>query len=197
MISRRLFTLGGLGLAAAAVSGCEVRPKSRNFPEITFKHLTPYQMLVREIEIEEAFRSSGQAPNVEYLFPVPPARAAKRWAQDRLQAVGTEGYLRYIIHDASVTETKLERESGVTGVFTVDQSERYDGTLVVEMQIHNARGYTEASVKARAERGVSVPEDISLGEREQVWFQLTEDLMAEINRQLEQAIAKHMGRFVL
>src|SRR3546814_13039922 len=39
----------------------------------------------------DAYRSPGTAPNVEHLFPSPPATAMARWASDRLEAVGTTG----------------------------------------------------------------------------------------------------------
>ena len=42
-----------------------------------------------------------------------------------------------------------------------------------------------------------MPEDISLNERERVWFKMTEDLMKELNAQLEQTIKTTFFPFVI
>jgi len=85
----------------------------------------------------------------------------------------------------------------LTGMFTTEQSERYDARVVVEMQIIAGDGRIEGSLTAKAERSRSVPEDISLNERERLWFQMTEDLMKELDAQLEQTIKTTFFPFVI
>ncbi|WP_033406407.1 hypothetical protein [Kiloniella laminariae] len=196
-LSRRNFVLGGVSLSGALLAGCQTAPSSGKQAELTYSHLPSYQLLVSEIVIEQAYVSPGQSPNVEHLFNKTPAEVAERWAQDRLQAMGNDGVLNFIIKNASVTETKLERQTGITGLVTYDQSERYDGVIEIEMQVRDGRGYKDAQVFARAERSKTVPENLTLREREKVWFKITEDLMIEIDRQLQQGIAKHLSSFVM
>lgn len=184
--------LGGLTLAA-----CATPPPQSRFPEITFKHLPPIQLDVREVIVTDEYKAPGIPPNVEHLFPVRPATAAMAWGRDRLVAAGTGRTLRYIVRDATATETALKTKKGITGVFTDDQSERYELRIAVELQIVGDDGRTEATVNAQAERSITVPEDSKLSEREQVWFKLTEDTMKELDAQLEKTIKSVFFQYVL
>src|SRR3546814_19454608 len=60
-----------------------------------------------EIQIEQAYLTPGQPPNVDHLFPVQPKDAAVRWAQDRLVARGDRLAFRYIVREASAVEIAL------------------------------------------------------------------------------------------
>ncbi|MEH6632499.1 MAG: hypothetical protein V7776_16910 [Halopseudomonas aestusnigri] len=197
MLSRRVFVLSGVAATAVTLTGCKTVPTTYEHADLTYAHLPPYQLLVREIFVDQIYVSPSQSPNVEHLFDVSPAQASSRWAKDRLQAEGSQNVLHFIIKDAAVTESKLEKQKGLTGLFTYDQSERYNGVLEVELQVLSDQGFKEASVVARAERSVTVAENIKLREREKIWFKLTEDLMTEIDRQLKQGIAKHLNQFVM
>ena len=184
--------LGGLTLAA-----CTTPPPQSRFPEITFKHLSPIRLDVRDIVVRDEYKAPGVPPNVEHLFPVRPAVAAMAWGHDRLVATGTGRTLRYIVRDASATEVALKTKTGVTGVVTVDQSERYELRIAVELQIVADDGRTEANVNAQVERTITVPEDSKLSEREKVWFKLTEDAMKELDLQLEKTIKSVFFQYVL
>ncbi|WP_085906644.1 hypothetical protein [Kiloniella majae] len=197
MLSRRSFVLSGLALSGAALVGCKTAPSTYEYAELTYSHLPPYNLLVRDVVVDQAYVSPAKSPHVEHLFDVSPAQASERWARDRLYPQGNNNILNFVIKNAAVTESKLEQQKGLTGLFTYDQSERYSGVLEVELQILNDQGFNEASVVAKAERSVTVAENIKLREREKVWYKLTEDLMTEIDRQLQQGIAKHLSQYVL
>ncbi|WP_120497967.1 hypothetical protein [Kiloniella sp. EL199] len=197
MLSRRSFVLSGLVLGGTALAGCKTAPSTYEYAELTYTHLPPYNLLVRDVVVDQSYVSPAKSPNVEHLFDISPAQASERWARDRLYPQGNNNVLNFVIKNAAVTESKLEQQKGLTGLFTYDQSERYSGVLEVELQILNDQGFNEASVTARAERSVTVAENIKLRERERVWYKLTEDLMTEIDRQLQQGIAKHLSHYVL
>jgi hypothetical protein len=55
------------------------------------------------------------------------------------------------------------------------------------MQILDGR-QVQGTASAEARRSVTVPEDITLNEREKVWYKLTEDTMNDLNDQLEETI---------
>ncbi len=152
---------------------------------------------MRDVVVDQVYVSPAKSPNVEHLFDISPAQASARWARDRLYPQGNNNVLNFVIKDAAVTESKLEQQKGITGLFTYDQSERYTGVLEVELQVLSDQGFNEASVVAKAERSVTVAENIKLRDREKVWYKLTEDLMTEIDRQLQQGIAKHLSDYVL
>ena len=177
-------------LFALLVSACETPPSQNNFAEITFGHLPAIKLNVSEIVYQSDYQPPKAAPNVEHIFPVPPARAAERWVADRLRAVGPANKAIFVLKDASVTEEKLETKGGLTGAFTTEQTERYLARMVAEMKIVDDFGNTLATLSARSERSTTTPEDLSLREREEIWFKLTEDVMRDLDAQLDPAIRR-------
>jgi len=186
------FFLLGLGVAG----GCTTPPAQNAYPPIAFDDRAPLRLDVAEVVMEQAFQPTNEAPNVEHLFPETPADAALRWAGDRLVAAGTSRRAVFVVRDASVLEESLETSEGLSGILTVDQSERYSSNLVVELQIYDGT-YLKGTAKAQAKRSVTVPEDLTLQEREAIWHQLTKDTMTDLNRELEQVIASTYGTYLL
>ena len=192
-------TIHGFLLFAAAallLVACETPPPQNSYADITFEHLPDIRLDVGEVVLEQAYKTPGTPPNVDHLFPQRPSDVALRWAGDRLVAAGTVRRARFIVREASVVEVSLETKEGVEGAFTIDQSERYDAKVMVELQIFDG-GHLEGTATAEAWRSVTVPEDASLNERERVWYRLTEDLMADLNRELEEVIKKVYGPYLV
>ena len=184
-----------LPVAGLALSACELHPPTGDYPELTYGHLEPLRFDVAEIEIEQAYRPSSRLPNVELLFPVRPDNAAANWGRDRLQAVGTTRRLRFIVREAPVIETALETKGGLTGAMTTEQSERYEATLVVEIEIVDDGGRTEARAMARVVRSITVAENATMHERETTWYGLTQKLMNDMNVQLEDTLQRVFYRY--
>ncbi len=183
--------VGGLSLAA-----CELRPPRPEYPPLSYSEQAPLRFDVAEIVVEQAYKPSSQAPNVELLFPRRPDQAAADWAGDRLVAAGSTRRLRFIVSDAPVTATALKTKTGITGAVTIDQSERFDATLTIDVQIVENDGFIAGSATATARRSVTLPEDASLNDRERTWYKLTKALMDDMDRQLEQVLTKVFFRFL-
>jgi hypothetical protein len=183
--------------ALGLLAGCETQVPHAQFPELTYSQFPPFNLNVARVDVVQQYHSPGKKPNVEQLFPVIPALAAERWARDRLKAVGNDGVCRFTIVYAGVVEVPLKRTTGLQGVFTVDQSERYDGAIEVKIQILDGQGNELASVSTRAERSHSVPEDITLLGREKAWFEMTEAMMNDLNTALDQQIRQNFTRWLV
>jgi hypothetical protein len=200
MLAARIFSKAILGFVLLGVSltlgACETPPSQNVYPPLRYSHLPPLKFAVAAVEIEVAYVPSTAPPNVEVLFPVRPSEAAVNWAEDRLVATGSQRRLRYVVKEASVTETPLEVQGGITGAVTTEQSERYDARLVIEAQILDDTGRVEGTASARAVRSITVPEDASLNERERTWYELTEKLMNDMNTQLEETLRQVFFRYL-
>ncbi len=179
---------------ALVLASCTIEPPQNDFAEITFTHRPIIKLDVASIVTETSYETSLSAPHVEHLMPLPLATAAHRWADDRLSAAGTSRTLRYVVTEASVIEEPLEVQDGLTGLFHIDQSERYRATLKVQIQILNA-GRLEGELSAEAIRSITVPEDSSLKEREQVWYRLEEKILRDLDLELERAIDAYFAAF--
>ncbi len=179
----------------ALVAACATPSPAPRFPELTYAHLGPIRLDVAVVEIIDEYVPPLRAPNVEHAFPATPAAAARRWAQDRLVAVGGDRKVVFIIRDASVTESALDVKEGVEGTLTTDQATRYHGEVVVHIEIRGIAGWL-AYVEANASRARSAPEDISLNERDQLFFEMTEGLITDLNGQLEANIRTYFADYL-
>jgi hypothetical protein len=186
----------GLVLCLAGLAGCALSVERPDFPELTWTHLPPITLDVAEIEIIDATQPTGASPHVEHLFPLPPAKAAERWARDRLRAGGANNRARFTIQRAEVTEVNLRQTGGLSGLFTKDQSERYDADLVVLLEIRSDAGQRLGQVTAELRKSRTVAEDASLNEREAVWFAITDDLMKLLNTEMERTMPQFLGRWI-
>ncbi|MGB1547384.1 MAG: hypothetical protein ACPHIA_02465 [Alphaproteobacteria bacterium] len=178
------------------LSACATPPPSDRQPELTFSHLPPIRLGVDRIEIVYAYTPPMRAPNVEHRLPTSPMDAAKRWAEERLQAAVGPAIARFTIRDARVIEEKLPTTGGFMGYFTVEQGARYDATLDVLIEIFDGKGGRLAFAEAKAHYDQTIPEDASVNERENYWFKLTENLMKSFDQQMETAIRSHLGGFL-
>ena len=176
--------------------GCATEAQKPGFSQISFAHLQPISLNVARIEMENRYFSPATRPNVEHEFPVSPAALASNWGRDRLRAVGASGVARVIVRRASVVEVPLKRTTGVTGAFTRDQSERYEAVIDMMVELRDATGNVRVTVESTAKRSRSVSENISLNDREKIWFEMTESMMADLNTALENQVRIHMKEWI-
>jgi hypothetical protein len=194
---RKPRAFAAISLAVGLLAACaEVSPPNP-LPELTFAQLDKIQLNVASVEIVESYIPPLRRPNIEQFFPVSPSQVARLWSEGRLAALGTEGRALFIIDTASVVETLLPVEKGLRGAVTVDQASRYDATLVVTLEIRNNRGFRLAFATARAERSLTVAEDLTLNERNMIQFRLVEDLMNDLNVALETKVAEFLSAYTL
>lgn len=192
MIRRALLLL----TAASLLSACDTPPMRQSFATLTFQDRPQIRLDVAQIEIVDAYKAPGVAPYVDHLFPQKPADVAAAWGRDVLHAVGQRGMATYTIVDAAATESALPRSSGMTQVFRTEQSDRYDLHIEVKLEVGNPLLASTGYVTATVNRSQTVAEDMTLNEREAVWFQMTESAMRELDEKLEAAIKDKLQPFV-
>jgi hypothetical protein len=185
------------GLAVAFIASCETALPPKEFPELRYNHLAPIRLNAVRVEVVQEYKSSGTRPNVEHEFARRPADVAAQWATDRLKAVGTNNIVRVTVLKGSVVEVPLAKTGGVKGIFTVDQSEQYDATLSVRVEIISPGGQQLAYVAAQSTKSRTVPENITLADREKTWFRMTEAMMNDLNMSLERQILQHFKKWIL
>jgi len=192
----RIRTCAALLLLAVAVSVCQTPPAAPKYPAIRFTDGPPVRLNVGRVQVVEAYRPPLAAPNVEHDFPVRPMAALAQWARDRLRAAGTDGRAEVVIRDASVKEVGLKKSTGLRGALTTDQSERYDAAVEVEVRIIDDQNRERAWASAKAKRSRTVPEDITLIGREQVWYAMTVKIMKTIDEVLRRQINQSLTAYI-
>lgn len=197
-MTARLRPLTGLAaLVALVLVGCTTPPPPQKLPELTFGHLPQIRLAVDRIDIRDDYKPPLAAPHIEHRVPQAPARAAVRWAGDRLAAVPDGGGRRaeFVVIDARMTETPLPRTGGVQGMFTTDQAQRYEARLAVQLEILDVRGARMGVVTAEANQSRTAPEGITLDARDRLQFEVVEALMRTIDAELTRSIDSTLGRW--
>ena len=189
------FLLVGLpAVLALALAACETPVQVQKFPEMTFAHLAPISLDVASVEVVARYQPPMKAPNVDHLVPAPPIKALRRWAADRLKPIGRSGTAQLVIHVASVIETPLEQKTGLKATFTKQQAQRYDFLVEASLEVADARRRGRA--EARVTRFTTMREDVSLNERDRIWFKEVEAMMTDFNAEMEKNVRQYLGAWL-
>jgi hypothetical protein len=188
---RAFFALAAGGFFLA---GCETPTLVPAYPEITWTHVAPLVFDAGRIEIIDKYRSPLKHPNVEYEFPIVPEVSIKRWISDRIRAAGGPRTVRITIKNASVVGQPLKLKKGLEGLFFKEQAARYRGELNVMIEIRSPRGFQISVAEAKVVRSKTVAEDTSPNDLDQIFFDFTAAMMADLDRTLEANIRRHMAR---
>jgi hypothetical protein len=157
----------------------------------------PLRLNVARVEVIKKYQSSATPPHVENNFPVPPVAMLQQWVQDRLLPVGKTGYATVTIEEASVIESSLKGTPGFKGMFTVDQSERYDANMSVKIEIFDDSGTLKNFAYARTKGARSVAENLTLGQRRRVWIVMMEKIMNSLDAELDLNVRTYLSEYVL
>jgi len=182
---------------ASLLAACDTPPTRQPFAKLTYTYLKPYRLAVGRVDVVDAYHPPLAPPNVEQSFPVSPSGTAAQWGRDRLIAVGGPNRAVYTVLRGDAIETHLPVNSGgMFSDFENPQSERYDLTIAVRLQIIEPGGRVAATVDARATRSITVAQDATLNDRERTWFTLTEQTMKDLNATLEKSIPLYLGAYL-
>ena len=187
-----------LALFAALLSlaACNTPPDRQTFPEITFQHLPPINLDVAEIEIVSDYRATDVQNENSADYPETPEKLALDWARDRLRKVGTRGQATYRVVEARALRVPLPRSSGINAALKTEQSDRYDLVITVELDAGNPLSGKAGTVRETVTRSQTVPENMTLNQREIVLFNMLDAAMKDLNARLEASIPQYLGPLV-
>ncbi len=158
-----------------------------------------YTLNVASISVVQDYKSPKTLPNVEHLSDITPAQAVKRWAGVRLTAAGHENTLEVDIKDASIVKTELPKQkTGIEGMLTNEQTEKYDGTVSVAIKIYNPQRILPiAHLDVTVQRSLTLPENAAPIDRERAYHRLTIDLVRALEPELDTNIHRYLGGYLL
>lgn len=185
-----------IGLSALALNACTSSPKLEEPRGLAYVAEAPIRLDLDRIEVVKKYRSPKKLPNVEHQFPVPPTALIQQWVQDRLLPIGHHDFAVVTIEDASVVESPLERTTGLSSWFAVDQTEKYDARLKVRIEIFSNSKQSLGYATATATGSQTVTENMTLGQRRKVWIDLMEKVMTQLDKELEANIKSHLGNYI-
>ncbi|MDG4718872.1 MULTISPECIES: hypothetical protein [Thalassospira] len=196
----KLLSINGLrtvvaGAALALMAACTSAPVA-NYPDVTWRHLSPIVFAAGPIEKVAAW-NSNEAGSIASTLPFSLGKMAMNWPDDRLQTAGTSDMLRYSVTEASITSNALKTTKGIKGVFTDDQSDKIELKVAAKLELMDANGVQKGEVQAMAARSRTLAESMSVDEREQAIYDATAALLMDLDRELERQINANLGRFIL
>jgi len=100
------------------------------------------------------------------------------------------------IQESSAVEERLKTEGGLTGMLTKEQTERYVVVIAMEVTGFDPVGPRTATATARTRKTITVREDATVEQREQIWYDLTKDAMADFDAAMERQIKTILGSFL-
>ncbi|MHC8491185.1 hypothetical protein ACTU44_00580 [Thalassospira sp. SM2505] len=196
----KLLSINGLrtvvaGAALALMAACTSAPVA-NYPDVTWRHLTPIVFAAGPIEKVAAW-SNTEDGSIASDLPFSLGNMAMNWPDDRIQTAGTSDMLRYSVTEASVISSALKTTKGIKGVFTDDQSDKIELKVAAKLELLDANGVQKGEVQAMAARSRTLSESMSVSEREQAIYDATAALLMDLDRELERQINANLGRFIL
>lgn len=185
-----------LSLVAVTLAACSDAPPPPPQFTISFADKPVYNLYASKIEIVEDYQSTFRYPNVEHQFTITPAEGVRIWARDRLRAAGNDNIVEVIIKDASVVEKPLHTNKGIKGAFTNEQSANYEGRIAVEIKLFEAaKMIPTATVNVNVGKSMTLAENASPRDREQLYNTLTRDMMTALDAQLSRNLETYFQNF--
>jgi hypothetical protein len=120
------------------------------------------------------------------------ANALRRWATDKLIAVGSTGEAIVVIRDANL---KAQALSHSDDWFTREQASKYSGRAAVDIEISAREG--QGRVSAEASHFETLPETPTTLERQNAYNKVLNALMRDIGANLRAGIRDHLNKFVI
>ena len=195
---RSVFALFIAGLVAglAFLGACASPVERAAYPELRFAQLPVLALDVARIDYVDAYNAPAALPNVDHLFPQTPETTARNWAAHRFAAVGSTRSARITLTDAHVTSELLATTAGIEGWFTIEQEEELSARAAVTIEIFDEIGGREGYVKAEARLSRTLPERLTVNERNAIAYEMTEKLIMALDAEVEKVVRAHLAHYL-
>lgn len=184
--------------AGALLAGCAREPVIRVLP-ISFASPATLPLDVAAVTFVNASPHGAvdeSARDVRFDLSEWPGDVVRRWSQERLRAAGDRGEARVVLLESRFVAVPLDTAETLEGFFTDEQSVAYEGSLAVRIEIvdHPSGG---GFAEARSYRRQTVPESLSIVEREETLHALYQGVVTALDERLEAEMAEHLWRWIM
>jgi hypothetical protein len=191
---RSLFLGASITLLVAGCAGNP--PPALTFPPISFSQEAPIKLDVARIEVVSQFKPPAERPHIEYDMPVSPETAVRRWATDRLRAVGHDNVLRVLIKDATATETPVKTEKGLAASFKDQTNADVAMNIDIALQVLDQDQYVVSEVTYQTARSHTEIEGMKLNDRDQLLYDMVNDMARSMDHDIKPNIDNTFGRWL-
>ena len=167
-----------LPLSLAACGGGDEPAVS--YQPANYDYLTKLRLNVASIEVNDSLPPSNDARDVTRFAPEPPIDALRQMAQDRLIAAGSSGHAVLVIDAANILRVR----------------DRYEGRLVVHLDVTTSDGTSSGFVEARVARTSTFDNDGPNATRAALNALVTQ-MMADMNVELEFQVRRSLRAYLV
>ena len=188
-LARLMYGLLSVGSLSFLLAGCTSKPDLRPSGLLSLTQ-APLALKVNRIDTVVQYLPAEEGTNVDPDMIPPPSVILTQWIHEHFKARGGEGRAVITIEDASITESPLKTQSQNPFASAMV---RYAGNLAVKLEILDGAGNSRGYARATASAGLTVPESLSIDERQQVWVTLTEEMINKLNNEIERNTKEYLG----
>jgi hypothetical protein len=88
----------------------------------------------------------------------------------------------------------LKIQKGIKGIFSIDQSKRFQAAVNVRLEIY--KDQSKSIARASASRSQTLREDASPNLQSRLWYNLVERLMESFDREMRHQIDTHLKPYI-
>jgi hypothetical protein len=146
----------------------------------SYDHLTPLRLNVVSLDIDDSWTPRPDSRDLGARAPVPPIAALRQMARDRLMASGNSGHGVFVIDDASLVQSR----------------DRYEGRLVVHLDVTTSDGTRSGYAEARVQRTQSIVNDQPNAARAELnafVVKMMQDMNVELEFQIKRSLRSYLA----
>ncbi len=126
------------------------------------------------------------------------AQSVDTWAKNVFVAKGQKGNLYVTIDDVSFKTQSLEKATqGVKGFFTKDQESKMRASVTLRVEFREEGGEIVRTGVVNAARELSLPEGLTLNERQTKVDTFIKSLVADLDERTRSALTENLGDIVV
>ena len=191
-ISRR--HAGLMMLSTAMLAACV--PQAQPRPQVTAIG-GRIDLGVSSFDIITDYIGSQKPPYIGHLMMPSPAMQVAQWASDTLYPADQDGNALLTITNAAVTETELDGEEGVKGLFTNQQRLLIFVELEAVLSVSHPDGKKSATLNLISSAEKSIADDTTPIESDQIRVEAIREAIGRIDQELRHQLSGFNGQWPL
>ena len=172
-------------LAGLTTSCMSAQDAGKSQASMSYEDVVPLPLSLADVQVINNYKPSANPYDVSSQFPTPPDMALKRYAERRLQPVGGSDFLRFVIEDARVHVKPVPSEGEIMRWLGVGEGKRYE--LLADLRIYTVSetGAESAHALMRFQKALTIPDRLSIAEREAEQIKFLKGLLEDIDKAVE------------
>ena len=184
-----------LSIAVLVLMGCSHNPQplGKPLPKLSYAHLNPMAVHGGTVRIQQSFRPTQVQQETLNQFALTPAEVLKSYANKRFLRSRDTGHaekLVFDVQDASVT--KVSDEENLIGLLSGKGEDIFIVDVLIHMTPVRNDGHRAAPFKVAHKQKLSLPQNISVAEREFRQFEAIEKMMNSIDKKIIEMVQYEM-----